>query len=122
MSRDKVWIDLTNSPHVLFFRPILRRLDEAGVPSVITARDYAQTLGLLELYGMAHPGAGADLPSSTQRRFAGCLHRLGLIPRKTCRLKCWSLALRRKVAIERSLSGAQPESDVIRVRVGLARA
>ena len=27
----KVWIDLTNSPHVLFFRPIIRRLGEAGV-------------------------------------------------------------------------------------------
>ena len=58
MSRDKVWIDLTNSPHVLFFRPILRRLEEAGVPSVITARDYAQTLGLLELYGIPHTVIG----------------------------------------------------------------
>jgi len=27
----RVWIDLTNSPHVLFFRPVIRRLDEAGV-------------------------------------------------------------------------------------------
>jgi predicted glycosyltransferase len=52
--RTKVWIDLTNSPHVLFFRPILRRLDEAGTESVVTARDYAQTLGLLELYGIRH--------------------------------------------------------------------
>ena len=43
----KVWIDLTNSPHVLFFRPVLRRLDEAGVAAVVTARDFAQTLGLL---------------------------------------------------------------------------
>jgi len=58
VSRDKVWIDLTNSPHVLFFRPILRRLEEAGVPSVITARDYAQTLGLLELYGIPHTVIG----------------------------------------------------------------
>ncbi len=54
----KVWIDLTNSPHVLFFRPILRRLDDAGVPSVVTARDYAQTLGLLELYGIPHTVIG----------------------------------------------------------------
>ena len=43
---------LTNSPHVRFFRPILRRLDDAGVPSVVTARDFAQTLGLLELYAI----------------------------------------------------------------------
>lgn len=56
--RTKVWIDLTNSPHVLFFRPIVRRLDEAGVPVVVTARDYAQTLGLLELYEIPHVVVG----------------------------------------------------------------
>ncbi|MDP8905790.1 MAG: DUF354 domain-containing protein [Chloroflexota bacterium] len=49
-----VWIDVTNSPHVLFFRPILRRLADAGVEAAVTARDYAQTLGLLELYGIPH--------------------------------------------------------------------
>jgi predicted glycosyltransferase len=53
-----VWIDVTNSPHVLFFRPILRRLDDAGVPAVVTARDFAQTLGLLELYGIPHAAIG----------------------------------------------------------------
>ena len=53
-ARRTVWIDVTNSPHVLFFRPIVRRLDEAGVPVVVTARDFAQTLGLLELYAMPH--------------------------------------------------------------------
>ncbi len=58
MTRRTVWIDLTNSPHVLFFRPILKRLDEAGVPSVVTARDFAQTLGLLELYGIPHTVIG----------------------------------------------------------------
>jgi uncharacterized protein len=43
---------------VLFFRPILRRLDEAGTESVVTARDYAQTLGLLELYRIPHTVVG----------------------------------------------------------------
>lgn len=54
----KVWIDCTNSPHVLFFRPIIRRLDEAGVETVVTARDFAQTLGLLELYRIPHTVIG----------------------------------------------------------------
>jgi predicted glycosyltransferase len=57
-SSGAVWIDLTNSPHVLFFRPILRRLGEAGVESLVTARDFAQTLGLLELYGIQHTVIG----------------------------------------------------------------
>jgi predicted glycosyltransferase len=54
----RVWIDLTNSPHVLFFRPILKRLDEAGVEAVVTARDFAQTLGLLDRYGIPHTVIG----------------------------------------------------------------
>ncbi|MBA2570534.1 MAG: DUF354 domain-containing protein [Chloroflexi bacterium] len=54
----RVWIDLTNSPHVVFFRPILRRLADAGVESVVTARDYAQTLGLLRLYAIPHTVVG----------------------------------------------------------------
>jgi predicted glycosyltransferase len=58
MTRPKVWIDLTNSPHVLFFRPIIRRLGDAGVPVTVTARDFAQTLGLLELYGIPHTVIG----------------------------------------------------------------
>lgn len=58
MTRPSVWIDLTNSPHVLFFRPIIRRLDDAGVPVTVTARDFAQTLGLLELYGIPHTVIG----------------------------------------------------------------
>src|SRR6187402_2806519 len=58
VARGAVWIDLTNSPHVLFFRPILRRLDHAEVQVVVTARDYAQTLGLLELYGIPHTVIG----------------------------------------------------------------
>ena len=54
----RVWIDLTNSPHVTFFRPILRRLDALGVEWEVTARDFAQTLGLLERYGIAHTVIG----------------------------------------------------------------
>ena len=54
----KVWVDVTNSPEVLFFRPILRRMEEAGVPTMVTARDFAQTLGLLELYGIPHTPIG----------------------------------------------------------------
>jgi predicted glycosyltransferase len=54
----RVWIDLTNSPHVTFFRPILRRFDDLGVEWEVTARDYAQTLGLLERYGIEHTVIG----------------------------------------------------------------
>ncbi|MGZ8782619.1 MAG: DUF354 domain-containing protein [Gaiellaceae bacterium] len=54
----RVWIDITNSPHVPFFRPLLRLLEADGHDVVVTAREYAQTLELLELHGIAHDVVG----------------------------------------------------------------
>ncbi len=48
----RVWIDLTNSPHVLVLRPIVARLQERGADVRITARDFAQTVGLAERFGL----------------------------------------------------------------------
>ena len=54
----RVWVDITNSPHVLFFRPLIRLLQADGHDVSITAREYAQTLELLELHGLAHEVVG----------------------------------------------------------------
>ncbi|HUH16037.1 MAG TPA: DUF354 domain-containing protein, partial [Gaiellaceae bacterium] len=54
----RVWIDITNSPHVLFFRPLIRLLEEDGHEVEVTARAYAQTLELLERHGVAHHVVG----------------------------------------------------------------
>jgi predicted glycosyltransferase len=48
-----VWIDMTAPAHVLVFRPLIDILRERGDEVEITARDYAQTLDLLELHGLA---------------------------------------------------------------------
>jgi predicted glycosyltransferase len=48
----KVWVDMTASAHVLVFRPLIALLRERGDDVEITARDYAQTLQLLELHGL----------------------------------------------------------------------
>ena len=50
----KIWIDMTAPAHVLVFRPLIPRLQAAGHEVEVTARDYAQTLELLELHGMEH--------------------------------------------------------------------
>jgi len=47
-----VWVDMTASAHVLVFRPLIKLLRERGDEVEITARDYAQTLQLLELHGL----------------------------------------------------------------------
>src|SRR6266508_86885 len=43
---------MTASAHVLVFRPLIRILRERGDDVQITAREYAQTLQLLELHGL----------------------------------------------------------------------
>lgn len=54
----RVWIDLTNSPHVLVMRPIIERLRERGHEVSVTARDFAQTLGLLDRFGIPYEAIG----------------------------------------------------------------
>src|ERR1044072_5646533 len=50
----RVWIDMTASAHVLVFRPLIEILRGRSDEVEITARDYPQTLQLLELHGL-HP-------------------------------------------------------------------
>jgi len=49
----KVWVDISAPAHVLVFRPLIRLLHERGDEVEVTTRDYAQTLELLELHGLA---------------------------------------------------------------------
>jgi hypothetical protein len=54
----KVWIDMTNSPHVPFFRPLIALLEERGHEVRVSAREFAQTLELLDDAGIAHDVVG----------------------------------------------------------------
>jgi uncharacterized protein len=69
----KVWVDFTASAHPLVFRPLVERLKEQGHEVEITARDYAQTLQLIESHGMTatvigHHGGRSSLGKATQMR------------------------------------------------------
>jgi uncharacterized protein len=55
----RVWIDITNSPHVVIFRPLIARLQARGHEVTVTAREFAQTLGLLERFAIPHTVIGA---------------------------------------------------------------
>jgi predicted glycosyltransferase len=54
----RVWIDLTNSPHVLVMRPVIERLRADGHDVRVTARDFAQTIELCERFSIAHTAIG----------------------------------------------------------------
>jgi uncharacterized protein len=69
----RIWIDFTASAHPLVFRPLVERLRAQGHDVEITARDYAQTLQLIESHGMTatvigHHGGRSSLGKATQMR------------------------------------------------------
>ena len=47
-----IWIDLENTPHIPFFKPIIRELEKRGYAVVLTARDAYQTCEMAERYGL----------------------------------------------------------------------
>jgi predicted glycosyltransferase len=46
-----IWIDVDNSPHVPLFAPLIKSYRAAGVEVILTARNHAQTIELLENAG-----------------------------------------------------------------------
>src|SRR5258705_5284475 len=48
----KIWVDLDNSPHVPFFRPIIEKLRERNYEVLVTARDAYQVRELIDFYGV----------------------------------------------------------------------
>ncbi len=54
----RVWVDLTNSPHVLVMRPLIDVMRADGHEVAVTARDFAQTLELCDRFGIEHTAVG----------------------------------------------------------------
>ena len=75
----RVWIDMTASAHVLVFRPLIDIMRERGDEVEITAREYAQTLQLLELHGLSAEVIGRHGGRSRVQKARQMTHRLGAL-------------------------------------------
>ena len=75
----RVWIDMTASAHVLVFRPLIELMRERGDEVEITARDYAQTLQLLDLHGLSAEVIGRHGGRSRVQKARRMTHRLGAL-------------------------------------------
>lgn len=71
----RIWVDLTNSPHVLVLRPVIAALRADGHDVTVTARDFAQTLELLERYGIDHTAIGRHRGGRAAAKAAGLIDR-----------------------------------------------
>lgn len=79
----RIWVDLTNSPHVLVLRPIIAALREQGHDVELTARDFAQTFGLLERFGLDYTMIG-------HHRGSKYLSKAGGLASRSFALGCWA--------------------------------
>jgi predicted glycosyltransferase len=77
----RVWIDLTNSPHVLVMRPLIERLQAEGHDVRVTVRDYAQTIELCERMRIAHTAIGRHRGERLAAKAAGLASRSAALVR-----------------------------------------
>ena len=77
----RIWIDLTNSPHVLVMRPVIERLRGEGHDVAVTARDFAQTLELCRRLGVAHTPVGHHRGSRLAAKGVGLASRSAALVR-----------------------------------------
>ena len=79
----RVWVDCTAAAHPLVLRPIVEGLCERGHDVEITAREYGQTVGILERLGLDHTVVGRHGGGSTLRKG-------GALAGRSARLARWA--------------------------------
>jgi uncharacterized protein len=67
----KIWIDLDNSPHVPFFKPIIEKLKHHGYSVVVTARDCFQVCELADLLKVDYQCIGHHYGKHRLAKLAG---------------------------------------------------
>ncbi len=67
----KIWFDISNSPHVLMFYKLIRQLENEGHTIIITARPLANTISLLEQYGLKYETVGIHYGKKIRNKIIG---------------------------------------------------
>ena len=77
----RIWIDLDNTPHVPFFKPIIEELEARGYLTLVTARDAFQVKELAERHGLKFRLVGRHYGRNFFMKVFGYVYRtLQLIP------------------------------------------
>jgi predicted glycosyltransferase len=79
----RIWFDMTASAHPLVLRPVIERLQTAGHEVEVTARDYGQTLEIVERLGLPYTAVGRHAGASMARKALA-------LGDRTLRLARWS--------------------------------
>lgn len=71
----KIWVDLDNTPHVPFFRPIIRELEKRGYDVFVTARDAFQVCELADKLRVSYFRVGRHYGKHYAAKVFGLLRR-----------------------------------------------
>jgi predicted glycosyltransferase len=77
----RIWIDLSNSPHVPFFRALLPEFEERGHEVQFTVRDFAQTVEMAVAAGLPHTVIGVHGGRSLKGKGGNLLGRASALAR-----------------------------------------
>ena len=79
--KQKIWIDLDNTPHIPFFKPIISELNKRGYECILTARDAYQVIALADRFGLKYKKIGHHYGKNKIFKVLGLIIRsLELIP------------------------------------------
>src|SRR6266516_3906654 len=88
----RVWVDCTAAAHPLVLGPIIDRLRAIGHEVSVTAREYGQTVGVLERLGIEHEVVGCHAGAGTGAKAAAVARRSAALLR-WARPRSFDLAL-----------------------------
>lgn len=76
-----IWIDLDNAPHVPLFAPLIREFQRQGHRTLVTARDYGYTRGLMDQKGISYDLVGRHPGKNRLLKVAGLAVRVAALIR-----------------------------------------
>jgi len=94
----RIWIDLSNSPHPLLFRPVSGHLEDKGHSVLITARDNAQTVELARERWPRLEVIGGDSPKGRKAKARA-------MARRVTDLRRWARSTKPDVALSHNSYG-----------------
>lgn len=71
-----IWFDITNVPHVHFFKPIIKHFQEKGYRCIFSLRDFAETRNLFEkMVGKEYYESGVHQGGNKFKKLKGLIER-----------------------------------------------
>jgi predicted glycosyltransferase len=104
----RIWVDLTNSPHVLVLRPLIELMRADGHEVEVTARDFAQTLELCDRFGIEHTTIGRHRGGHLASKAIGLVSRSAALTR-------WARRRRFDVAIGHGSNDVSVAAKLLRI-------